>query len=198
MGKVTELEAIKAIDEALGSLEDQAARDRILAWARDKFAPSLPPSPVAQTSPQDPTAKSRTARKHRAAGSSTSTSEARKRPKAAALSMVKDLDLRPKGKQSFKDFASLKSPNSLHEKCVVVVYYLKNELSLPTVSASHVYTCFKHVGWRVPANLRNKLAFAASKFNWLDTKNMDSIQLTPMGENLVEHDLPKKKGKRAP
>jgi hypothetical protein len=44
--------------------------------------------------------------------------------------------------------------------------------------------------WRVPADLANTLQYTASKDGWLDTKKMDDIKVTTIGENVVEHDLP--------
>lgn len=195
MGKLTEVDAIKAVDEALAGLEEEAARERVLTWAWEKFssrkspgANLSPPNQINRTPAAAANAPSRRRgqRKSPAKGGAT-------RVKAAALSMIKDLNLRPADKQAFRDFAEAKKPTSQQERCVVAVSYLKDGLSLPAISASHVYTCFKHMNWRVPANLKNKLAFTASHHGWLDTRNMESIQITPMGENLVAHDLPRKK-----
>ena len=61
---------------------------------------------------------------------------------------------------------------------------------LNPVTADHIYTAFKGLAWRVPSDLVNTLQQAGSK-GWLDTANSADIKVTPMGENLVEHDLPK-------
>jgi hypothetical protein len=47
--------------------------------------------------------------------------------------------------------------------------------------------------WRIPADLFNTLAYTASHYGWLDTSNYQALKVTTMGENLLEHDLPKKK-----
>jgi len=112
--------------------------------------------------------------------------------KTPAVSAVKDLNLRPNGKQSFVDFVADKEPSTNYERCLVSVYYLSEVLGLDEVGANHVYTCFKaHKNWRNPADLRNTLAKTASRKNWLDTSNMEAIKLTPQGMNAVEHDLPR-------
>jgi hypothetical protein len=195
MAKLTEVEAIKAIDDALAGLEEDAARERVLTWAWGKFSSRQLPS-ANVSPPHDGSHSSSTEhtglRQARRRGKS-SAKRASVRLKTAALSMAKDLNLRPNGKQSFQEFASAKKPTSQQERCVVAVSYLKDSLSLPAISASHVYTCFKHMNWRVPTDLKNKLAFTASHHGWLDTSNMESIQITPMGENLIAHDLPRKK-----
>ena len=110
--------------------------------------------------------------------------------------MVRDLNLKPKGKKTLDEFVESKKPSSYYEKSTVATYYLKHELSLSAISANHIFTCFKHMKWRVPADLFNTLAYTASQYGWLDTSNGEDIKVTTMGENLVEHDLPKGKGSK--
>src|SRR5205823_2576602 len=122
--------------------------------------------------------------------------KASSQPKSQPISLSKDLNLKPKGNQSFDEFVQIKDPKSLYEKCTIAVYYLRTELSITGVSASHVYTCFKHMKWKLPADLGNTLSYTASQHGWLDTSNMQDLNVTAMGENLVEHDLPKKSKKK--
>lgn len=109
----------------------------------------------------------------------------------ASPSLVRDLNLKPKGKDSFDKLAGQKKPTSNQHKCVVAVYYLRHEIGVPSITVDHVYTCFKHMQWRVPSSLGNTLAYVASVHGWLDTSNMADIKITTIGENLVEHDLPR-------
>lgn len=181
---MNEIDALKTIDEVLAGLGDGAMRDRVLRWACQKYAvgTSFPttdtedrivPSPPAKAAPAKPKGKSRA-----------------KANSAASPSIVRDLNLKPKGKESFDQFAAKKKPGSNQQKCVVAVYYLRHELDLSSITADHVYTCFKHMQWRVPSSLANTMAYVASVHGWLDTRNMGDIKLTTIGENLVEHDLP--------
>ncbi len=189
MGKTTEVDALKAVDDALSGLDDPPARERVLSWAWKKYVSTRTPAVEDETADGTRTLK-RT--KKKAAGSGKAKGKA-KRTVKAPLSMVKELNLKPKGKTSLDDFVEAKKPNSIYEKCTVAAYYLKNELSLAAASANHVFTCFKHMKWRVPADLLNSLAYTASRFGWLDTSDRDNIGVTTMGENLIEHDLPRSK-----
>jgi len=38
MAKISEVDALKAIDEALAGLDDQQTKDRVLKWAWDKYS----------------------------------------------------------------------------------------------------------------------------------------------------------------
>lgn len=178
MSPISEVEGLKAIDEVLSQIEDAATRERILRWAWAKFSPEEPPAGKSQSK--------RKARKPKAKKAA--------KPKGA-YSMVKDLNLRPSGKTSLKDFVDEKQPSTNQEKCVVAVYYLLNKLGMAKVTARHVYTCFKTMNWRVPANLDNALGLVAFRKGWLDTSSMEDIKLTTHGDNLIEHDLPRKKDK---
>jgi hypothetical protein len=180
---MTEIEALKTVDEVLSALDDNAMRDRVLRWACQKYAMGAP-APAVSTEhtvvplPKVPLGKPK----------------GKSRPKtgsAGSPSIVRDLNLKPKGKDSFDQFAAKKNPGSNQQKCVVAVYYLQHELGLSSITADHVYTCFKHMQWRVPSSLANTMAYVASVHGWLDTRNMADVKLTTIGENLVDHDLPK-------
>lgn len=186
MTKPTEIDVMKTIDEQLGGLDDIAARQRILRWATEKFfgaaSGAAPVYPAAANTALSLSGDGRVSKK----------AQKSKGPAATSLAIVKDLNLKPTGKTSFKDFVAAKAPASNPEKCLVAVYYLKNELALDKVGIGHVYTCFKVEGWRVPSDLANTLQWAASQEGWFDTKERENIKLTMHGENYVEHDMQKK------
>src|ERR1700693_1487614 len=153
---MTEIDALKTIDEALASLEDNATRDRVLRWACQKYSVGAPPAvtgsdhtavpnPPAKVPPAKPKGKSRAK-----AGSS------------ASPSIVRDLNLKPKGRDPFDQFAAKKNPGSNQHKCVVAVYYLRHELNLSSITVDHVYTCFKHMQWRAAASLANNIVYVSS------------------------------------
>jgi hypothetical protein len=191
MTKVSETDAIKALDDALGGLDDPAARDRVLRWAWEKY--STKPFPQPEDDELQNNSDATKAKKKATAKTPASSKVAKTK---TSLSIVKDLNLKPKGRKSFDDFVSEKKPKSNQQKCTLSVYYLRHELELPKVSSPHVFTCFKHMKWRVPADLANTLQYTASKDGWLDTKKMDDIKVTTIGENVVEHDLPPGKPKK--
>lgn len=107
--------------------------------------------------------------------------------------MVKDLDLRPQGKQSFQDFIDEKMPISNEDKYVAVVYYLSEILEIDTVTISQIGTVFRLTkSWKEPTDVSSGLRTASSRKGTLDTKSYDNIKLTPTGRNFIEHELPHK------
>ena len=113
--------------------------------------------------------------------------------KAKRPSIVRGLNLRPKGKKSFKDFFAEKTPRVGGQTYVVCVYYLEKLLGLKNISIDHVYTCMKEVKRKPPNNLSNAMAIVSSRKGRIDTSNFLDITITVPGENLVEHDLQPKK-----
>lgn len=182
MPPLTEIEAITSLDNLLSKLQDGATRDRVLQWAWEKY--STKPSLSLQMLPTAKNLLSAKSKKH--TGRKTKSSR-KSKPK---LSIVKDLNLSPKGKKSFKQFAQEKQPTTNQEKCTLAIYYLGHELGLSDISINHIYTCYKNINWRV-ADLYNVLTLTAHRKGWVDTSNMDAIAITTHGENLVDHDLPR-------
>src|ERR1700682_6336645 len=92
--RMTEIDALRTIDEVLAGLDDNAMRDRVLRWACQKYPihTALPASGADRVVPNPPAkvppAKSKG--KSRAKAGST-----------ASPSIVRDLNLKPKGRNSF-------------------------------------------------------------------------------------------------
>lgn len=112
-----------------------------------------------------------------------------------SYSILKDLDLRGNGGQSFKDFFNEKKPKSATEFNSVAVYFLADILKISGITPNHVYTCYKEVKQRPPEAFVQSLRDAASKHGYIDTADMNNIKIPLRGKNFVEHDLPKKKDK---
>jgi hypothetical protein len=115
--------------------------------------------------------------------------------KEGSVSLVADLNLRPKGKTTLRDFYAEKKPTTNEQGFAVMVYYLVNVLGMSGISPNHIYTAFKDLDMRVPNRLRTVLSNSASRHHWIDTSDKENMKLTIHGENFVEHDLPNAKPK---
>lgn len=189
MAKLSEVDAIKTVDEALGGIEDKEALKRILRWAYEKYCPGTS-TPDAR---DEAGADEGQSIKNKAKKKPFKKIKQKGKAKKTALSIDKTLNLKPSGKTSFADFAVKKSPSSDREKVVLCVYYLLNELGKKPIGINQIYTCYKSINWRVPADLAGTLRWVSSQKGWLDTSNSSDIKMTTHGENLIEHDLPRKK-----
>ncbi|WP_291145928.1 hypothetical protein [Flavobacterium sp. UBA7680] len=101
-----------------------------------------------------------------------------------------ELNLRPKDKESLKDFSAKYKINTSEEVSLLIVYYLVEILN-ETVTLSHVFTCLKELGKKVPTHLKQTLINNKNSKNWIDVTNWDDIKFTTSGMNCIEHDLKK-------
>jgi hypothetical protein len=110
---------------------------------------------------------------------------------ASTGNLLTELNLRPQGKKTLKQFiAEFKKPSS-EEKILLYVYFLINELKINDIGVDHIYTCIKEVGDKVPAYLKQTITNVKSRKGWLDTTNFEQLKYTVQGMNHVEHDLEK-------
>lgn len=116
--------------------------------------------------------------------------------KPPIMSIVKDLNLRPEGEFSFRDFYAQKKPNTQEQAVTVAVYYLKRVLEIDKVTPEYVFICFKDVGQRIPKDLPQTIRDTAKRKGWVDTSERGNVKITTHGENMVDHDLPATNGKK--
>jgi hypothetical protein len=175
---ISEIDALKIVDDTLSKISEQDGKKRIIEWIISKHFKDS--NELFFESPVENKKKSIKSNKPKKQGKA-----------KASYSIIKDLILKPKNKKSFRDFIKEKKPSNHKEKIVVCIYYLSKSLEKQNVNINHVYTCYKDADWKVPADFKNMLHQAGSE-GWLDTKDGENIIVTPIGENLVEHDIPRK------
>lgn len=118
----------------------------------------------------------------------------KKGTKTESHQIVKELDLSGnKNRESLKDFYKRKHPTKNLERNAVFVYYLKKIAKVANINKNHIYTCYKDVDEKVPGNLKQSLLDTSHLKGWVDTTKMDDLKIPTVGENFVEHDLPRSK-----
>ncbi len=179
---ISEIDALKIIDDTLSKVADQDGKKRIIDWIISKHFKESTETFFESTKKPNKKTVVKKGQKRSSSGK-------------PSYSIVKDLILKPKGKKSFRDFASEKKPANHKEKCVVCIYYLIKILEISNIDINFIYTCYKDVNWKGPKDLKNMLHQAGTE-GWLDTKDGNNLLVTPIGEDLVEHDLPHKEKKK--
>jgi hypothetical protein len=175
--------AVSAFPEGV----QQSAFDALIAAASGAATPA--PLPGQAGDGTSGGKKARSPRRKRQSGDE-STSARPRRSGTSQPKLVKDLDLRPKGKKSLADFVQEKNPTSNHDKNTVTVYYLANIAGTSPVTRDQVFTAYREMGWKLPSNFANSLQLTATKKRYLDTSNADDLRLLNPGLNRVEQDLP--------
>lgn len=114
----------------------------------------------------------------------------RKRP---SYQFVSGLNFRPQGKTSLKEFYAGKMPQDNQAQVTVLIYYLQKVLGCTNITTNHIYSAFKDVGIRTPGDIGKIVRNTASRKGWVDSSDGADLKVTTLGENFVEHDLPKAK-----
>jgi hypothetical protein len=139
---------------------------------------------------QPDTSATSTTRKKRGEGTKTE--------RNARISPAADLNFVPKDKPALKAFFAQKAPATDMEQVLVVGYYLKHMLDVATFGPGHIFAGLKHVNKPIPVDLRqtmrNMKPMVGNKQGkgWFNFTDVDSARLTTEGENVVEHELPRK------
>jgi len=113
--------------------------------------------------------------------------------KAKSYQFVRDLNLRPAGKKSLRDFYNEKKPSNKQDELTVVLYYLHRILELDGITANHIYTALKELselGVRVPKDILQVFRNISNRRGRVDSSNYEDLRMATPGDNYVEQDLP--------
>ena len=142
-------------------------------------------------SPSAPSRRSTKGRRKRKVASAGADSRKGGRRPSSSPSIVRDLSLRPKGKQAFGEFVEEKQPRNHFARQAVAVYWLSKVLGMQEgITVDHVNTCYVGAKWKRPARFEANLQLTAARKGWIDTSDGSNIRITVPGEDLVVHDLP--------
>lgn len=103
-------------------------------------------------------------------------------------SLITDLNLYPKSKQSLKEYYELYKPKGNSETILLIVYYLQKELLQEGINKNMIYTCFKDLSLPVP-EIRASLNNIKARKGWINTSNFSDLKITQSGENFFEHTI---------
>jgi hypothetical protein len=119
----------------------------------------------------------------------------RERPKTRVQLTPIPLDLKGgNGVPPLRRFHEEKAPANNQETVVTFVYYLKKYLKLDEPTIGHILSCYNEVGTKKPLRMDQLIRDTAHGKGWLEPgKSANSARITIAGENLVEHDLPRRK-----
>lgn len=107
----------------------------------------------------------------------------------AGLNLVPNLNFRPTGKQSLKEFLDEKKSASDLDTVLVIVYYLQHVMALPKIGPSHVMTALKEAGIAIPVDLRQTIRNVKKSKMRLNFTDIEDVRTTTQGDNFVEHEM---------
>jgi hypothetical protein len=115
----------------------------------------------------------------------------KRNPVAKTPTFLTDFDFRPSNKESLKDFYQKYNAKSNLEKNLIFTYYLQNIAAVDNITVSHIFSCYRHMGFKVPLFPQTLIDTKIRK-GWIDTSNSNNLKVTREGMNFLEHDMPKK------
>ena len=110
----------------------------------------------------------------------------------ANISLVPDLNFRPAGHPTLRDFFAEKAPSTDMEHILVVVYYMQHSMGVPKIGLRHIRTALREVSKSLPADLRQTIRNMRVNKAWVNYADLDDIKTATGGENHVLHDMGKK------
>lgn len=116
-----------------------------------------------------------------------------KKTKAPAFkepTYLSDFDFRPSGKDSLKDFYGKYKSKSNLENNLIFIYYLQEIVREIPVTMSHVYSCYRHLGIKIPSFPQTLVDTKGVK-GWIEYPNYNEIKVTRAGINYMEHEMAK-------
>jgi hypothetical protein len=98
-----------------------------------------------------------------------------------------DLDL-TSGDMPLKGFIEQKKPDGDIKKYLAIAYWLKKYRNINEVNMDHAYTCYRYLGWQVPADASAPLrAMKSTRYGWITAGSIrGAYVINHIGENQVD------------
>lgn len=105
------------------------------------------------------------------------------------LVYLTEYDFRPPGGESLKDFHSQYKSTSNMENNLIFIYYLQEIRNQKEITMSHVFSCYRHLGIKLPS-FPSTLNDTKRLKGWIDN-NPHDLKSTREGINYMEHEITK-------
>lgn len=92
------------------------------------------------------------------------------------------------GELPLRAFIEQKKPDSIMKKYLCIIYWLKKHRNINEVNADHMYTCFRHMSWQVPADTAQPLrSMKGRQYGYMQSGSSSGMYtLNHIGENAIE------------
>lgn len=111
---------------------------------------------------------------------------------AKSYSLITSLNLLSGGSESLRDYFAKFETRTNFDYNIVILNYLKNILQEDNVGVNHIYTCYKHLGLKIP-NIKQSLHDTKNRKGWIETSDSNDLTVTVAGENYLDHEIVSKK-----
>jgi hypothetical protein len=87
-----------------------------------------------------------------------------------------------------KGFIEQKKPDGDIKRYLAIAYWLKKYRTINEVNMDHAYTCYRYLGWQVPADASAPLrAMKSTRYGWMTAGSIrGAYVINHIAENQVE------------
>jgi hypothetical protein len=112
-------------------------------------------------------------------------SGSKSRSKTVRSPEVLELDLTT-GSMPLEQFCQSKNPDSDNMKYLVIAFWLKKYRKITAITADHIHTCYRHMGWNTPRYPIQPLRDLKSRQQWMSkSEGVGEYAINHIGENEV-------------
>jgi hypothetical protein len=109
----------------------------------------------------------------------------RPRVKTFRSPVVLDLEL-TSGDVPLQKYCESKNPDSDSKKYLIIAAWLKQHRNIAVITADHIHTCYRHMGWHTPKDAVQPLRDMKSKNGWFGKgAGRGEYAINHIGENEV-------------
>jgi hypothetical protein len=76
------------------------------------------------------------------------------------------------------------------ENNLIFLYYLQAVISQQNISVNHIYSCYRHLGLKIP-QFPQTLTDTKARKGWIETADSTNLKVTREGINFIEHEMKK-------
>jgi hypothetical protein len=90
------------------------------------------------------------------------------------------------GDVPLEKYCESKNPDSDSKKYLVIAAWLKQQRGIAAVTADHVHTCYRHMGWHTPKDVLQPLRDMKRRNGWFNKgPERGEYAINHIGENEV-------------
>ncbi len=90
------------------------------------------------------------------------------------------------GSMPLEQFCQSKNPDSDNMKYLVIAFWLKKYRKITAITADHIHTCYRHIGWNTPRRPIQPLRDLKSRQQWMSkSEGVGEYAINHIGENEV-------------
>lgn len=172
---------VESMDDLFARVEEYLPKFQVAGGIQAEIPPPMEQKPTKK--PRRQTKKASPTKQRKSSGG---------RKKYVEKYEIVDFGLSSEARNDFREFYSEKSPTNQNDQVLVIAYWLLNNTDREVVTREEIFTGFRMLDIKIPAQLRTVVSALARE--GMITPSGKDFSLNHIGEDQVVHDLPVVRG----